>query len=229
MKAKDHCQDVYIYLIGANQFQQELLVTSLKKIHGCRCTFITASSTSEAPEDIRNKLNRKKLIYLDCYDLSCDEITSLLSSVHQKTLPENLLALFNLSDDTGVERLALNYDVRGFFYSHDSAIDFCQGTRAILRGEVRLSRKMMSDVILSGTLTDPLLLSQKQPNSINLSPREKDVLSVLATGASNSAIGEALCISPHTVRTHLYRAYKKINVSNRFQAILWAAKNLLDT
>ena len=59
-----------------------------------------------------------------------------------------------------------------------------------------------------------------------LTRRESEILAHLAVGATNQEISDKLCISPHTVKTHLYNIYKKINVPNRLQAALWAAKNL---
>jgi LuxR family transcriptional regulator of csgAB operon len=59
-----------------------------------------------------------------------------------------------------------------------------------------------------------------------LTPREMEILGVLASGAKNEEIADKLFISPHTVKTHLYAIYRKINVSNRLQAVLWASKNL---
>ena len=59
-----------------------------------------------------------------------------------------------------------------------------------------------------------------------LSTREREVLQMIADGASNDAIAVNLCVSIHTVRSHVYRIFKKIEVSNRQQASLWAAQHL---
>ena len=63
-------------------------------------------------------------------------------------------------------------------------------------------------------------------NEAILTRREMEILDVLASGAKNEEIANKLFISPHTVRTHLYTIYRKIQVSNRLQAVLWASKNL---
>ena len=62
--------------------------------------------------------------------------------------------------------------------------------------------------------------------SIPLSLREKQVLNLLVSGYSNDMISEELCISFHTVKTHIYKIYKKISVCNRVQAVRWANNNL---
>jgi len=59
-----------------------------------------------------------------------------------------------------------------------------------------------------------------------LTPRQIEIIAMIAVGATNDEIADKLCISPHTVKTHLYRIFKKINVPNRIQAALWAAKHL---
>jgi len=63
-------------------------------------------------------------------------------------------------------------------------------------------------------------------DTTGLTPREMEILAMVAAGAKNEAIADKLCISPHTVKTHVYNIFKKIDVPNRLQAALWAAKNL---
>ena len=59
-----------------------------------------------------------------------------------------------------------------------------------------------------------------------MTEREQQVLSVIAKGATNQEISAHLKISQHTVKTHIYNIYQKINVPNRLQAALWASQNL---
>ena len=59
-----------------------------------------------------------------------------------------------------------------------------------------------------------------------LTPREKEILTLVTLGYSNKAISDDLRISPNTIKRHVCNIYKKINTNNRFQAALWAVKYL---
>lgn len=62
-----------------------------------------------------------------------------------------------------------------------------------------------------------------QSNSVNsLTSREKDVLLLVTQGESNKSIAEKLVLSEVTVKSHLNRIFKKLNVTNRTQAVLLA-------
>jgi len=60
-----------------------------------------------------------------------------------------------------------------------------------------------------------------------LTSREKDVLSLVAKGASNQEIAEKLYVREVTVKTHLNNIYKKLNVTNRTQAVLLAMQLMI--
>jgi two-component system nitrate/nitrite response regulator NarL len=68
-------------------------------------------------------------------------------------------------------------------------------------------------------------------NGVNLSPREKEILSYLVAGDSNKAIARCLGITEATVKVHLKSVQRKIRVENRTQAAIWALAHLpeLDT
>ena len=55
--------------------------------------------------------------------------------------------------------------------------------------------------------------------SLGLSPRECEILALLASGQSNKEMARTLAISPNTVKTHLARVYEKLEVARRVQAI----------
>lgn len=54
---------------------------------------------------------------------------------------------------------------------------------------------------------------------IGLSAREREVLDLIATGATNAEIGRRLFLSPHTVKDHTSALYRKLGVRNRAEAV----------
>lgn len=69
----------------------------------------------------------------------------------------------------------------------------------------------------------------KDVNIDALTPKEKEVLSLVAKGASNQEIADKLCVQDVTIKTHLNSIFKKLKVSNRTQAVLLAMEiNLLN-
>jgi DNA-binding NarL/FixJ family response regulator len=58
----------------------------------------------------------------------------------------------------------------------------------------------------------------------DLTDREREVLRHLALGESNKAIGEVLCVSEETVKTHVGHILGKLGVENRAQAVVQALK-----
>jgi DNA-binding CsgD family transcriptional regulator len=55
--------------------------------------------------------------------------------------------------------------------------------------------------------------------ALGISPRECEVLELLAAGASNKAIARRLAISPNTVKTHAARLFEKLEAQSRTQAV----------
>ena len=58
--------------------------------------------------------------------------------------------------------------------------------------------------------------------TLGISPREREVLELLAAGLSNKEIADKLHVSPHTVKTHVARLFEKLDARRRTEAILKA-------
>ena len=71
------------------------------------------------------------------------------------------------------------------------------------------------------------LLPQRTPAAptTNLTPREREVLSLVAVGLPNKTIARRLGISEKTVKTHLTRIFATLGVYDRTSAALWAQRN----
>ncbi|MCX8044515.1 MAG: response regulator transcription factor [Desulfobacterota bacterium] len=190
------------------------LITSRTNAHS-----ICAKTFNEIPEQ---QGNDSRLILWDCACTTLDMFMDTCLNEAKRFAEHDYIALYNVRHGLKIEESCLNHGIRGVFYE-DTGVDiFLKGICAISKGELWFSRESMTRYILEERDNSIISLRARQI----LTGREIEILSLLAIGCRNADIASKLNISPHTIKTHLYNIYKKINVASRLQAILWAAKNL---
>ncbi|MDH3556069.1 MAG: response regulator transcription factor [Syntrophobacteria bacterium] len=209
-----------IYIVGPRRLQNEAIASCLEREIGDQCFVL--GDVKNLPLEGQEDQGRQRLILLDCQGKGQKNVLAELRPYLRQKRPENHVALFNVSRDSGIEKKCVAEGIRGFFYEEDQLENLLKGVRAVFDGDWWLSREVMIKCILEGTDED---ISSKRANEI-LTSRQIEILAQVAVGASNDEIAEKLCVSPHTVKTHLYNVFKKIKVANRLQAALWAAKHL---
>jgi DNA-binding CsgD family transcriptional regulator len=212
--------DKSIYIIGPMKLQNALMAFFLQQATGAMC--LAAEYFSDLEFIDSENIGQQKLVLLDCLGKDLESLLPELEGNGYRLTPKDIVGLFNIRPGLGIEKKILARGIRGFFYEQDPLEKFPKGVRTMFNGEIWFSRKIMTDYILKGCDYD---FSPKGNESI-LTPREIEIVSMIASGAANAHIADKLCISSHTVKTHIYNIFKKINVPNRLQAALWAAKNL---
>lgn len=206
-----------IQIIGPNQLQNALLASLIEKETGIACTY----GDKPDMESMGGKSTPACLLLFDSFGIPTSDV---LTTVLQKIEPirsELFVLVFNYAPNTGNEKAFMEHGIRGVFYSNESTDILIRGVQAIMGGEIWYSRKTMSEHILA-----PSKIRTSSAAVTSLTSREKEILIGIAAGQSNDDIASELFISPHTVKTHIYNIYKKINISNRLQAMLWVAKYL---
>lgn len=199
-----------IVLVGKPDLQTDLLLNLLRNNLTPHCVLVGGDQlpAAVAPDS---------LYILDLALLGHPGASTLLHALG----PSGVLraALINVDDDLNQVQLAALPGVRGLFPCQVSAEQFLRGIQAIIDGEYWLPRHVLCTHLENTRQTRP---ADTPGNRIKLSPKERQLLALLTQGCSNDAIASRLAISPHTVKTHFYNLYRKLQVRNRVQAATWA-------
>ncbi|MEA2109218.1 MAG: response regulator transcription factor [Pseudomonadota bacterium] len=211
---------LFVYVYGPQQLQNELMVELLAS----KTSLVCRVGDSEHHLPPANDHQEPLIVLWDCSGLSHEELLSRMESYTSQDNPHCRLVFFNVAVGLDVQRDALTCGIWGVFHEHCPLEQLVQGVEAIADGQMWISRWAMSSCLQEFRQTS----SSSPGTSLRnlLSSREQEVLQLIADGESNENIAERLFISGHTVKSHLYRIYKKIEVPNRLQAALWAVKNL---
>jgi two-component system response regulator DegU len=108
--------------------------------------------------------------------------------------------------------------IRGFIKISDPPASMLKAIHAVHRGEIWAERRILEKAISKSMLL-PETLQAHVSGLPPLTNREREMLTLVLQGASNKEIADKSSISERTVKTHLYRVYRKLNVKSRTKAI----------
>lgn len=204
-----------IAVISVSTFQAQIIISCLQagiKAHFQSCARSGFGELEGLSAD---------LILIDCSALTNDSIRSHLAQFGSSH-PLPISGLFNLPAGCGIEKTALGLGARGFLYENDEIQTLVSMVSNLLKGECWVPRQILLECALSCAETIWERPTRPLPE---LTRRESEILRLLTEGHSNAAIATRLFISHHTVKTHVYNIFRKIEVPNRTKAAAWYMRN----
>jgi DNA-binding NarL/FixJ family response regulator len=130
----------------------------------------------------------------------------------RKVCPEMGLVVLTMSDDDAHLFAARDAGASAFVLKSAPTDDVIAAVREAQRAPTSFTAANLAAADRRGA----------KHRSVQLTPREAEVLQLLAQGAPTAAVAEALQISQSTVKTHVARVYDKLGAKNRTQALMAA-------
>lgn len=203
-----------VVLVSANNPQSQVFIDYLHRQLDCQVVLVAPNT------EWKGKDTSPTVVLLDADHI--DEATTQHWHVKAAEADDMSLATFNLRDEEHAIEFLSAMNLQGVFYRGDSLEMICKGLKILLDGNLWMSRSLMTRLIQ--------FFRQRQLNSYRpvcgLTHRELEIIAMLGTGNTNIEIANQLFVSEHTVKSHLYNIFRKINVHNRLQAVNWARQNL---
>lgn len=118
---------------------------------------------------------------------------------------------------------ALEAGASGFILKDCDPEDLADAIRRLARGQGLVDQAVTRRVIAEFARRRPAPVPDEA--AARLTPRELDIVRLLADGMSNVEIASALVVEPSTVKSHLGRAMAKLGTRDRLQTVVWAYRS----
>jgi DNA-binding NarL/FixJ family response regulator len=178
----------------------------------------TACDGAEAVELAQSELPHVVLMDLRMPRMVGAEATRAIRSALPDT---HVLVLTTYADDESLFP-ALEAGARGYLTKDASAEEIEQAIRALVAGQTHLDPAIQQRLVAAVLDETPIPAAESRPLPDSLTPREAEVLKLIAAGRSNAEIAEVLFVSRATVKTHVNRIFYKTGARDRAQAVRYA-------
>jgi DNA-binding NarL/FixJ family response regulator len=139
--------------------------------------------------------------------------------------PSFKIIVLTITDSDQVIREALDAGARGFVLKSDAVRDLVSAIEALQRGQMFFTPRV-NDMVLAGFLEKGVVSQRGAPPKFpTLTPREKEVIQLLAEGKSSKEVASVLNLSTKTAETHRSNIMRKLGFHSIRDLVLYAVKN----
>jgi DNA-binding NarL/FixJ family response regulator len=154
------------------------------------------------------------VVLMDLLMPNVDGLTAI-AAIHKAHPDTDIVAVTSFIEEDKVTS-ALEAGASGYLLKDAGAEEVARAIRAARAGEVHL------DPQVARVLAQRMRARKEEPYAEPLTPREIEVLQLVASGAANKEIAAQLSITERTARTHVSNILGKLGLASRTQAALWA-------
>ncbi|MBD2525258.1 response regulator transcription factor [Nostoc sp. FACHB-133] len=140
----------------------------------------------------------------------------------QKRFPKTKILVLTTFDDDEYVSAALKNGAMGYLLKDTPSEELAVAIRAVYKGYTQLGPGIVKKLLTQFSNGTPIHSTPVPSTLTELTPREKEVLRLIATGASNREIAQELYISEGTVKNHVTNILNTLNLRDRTQAAIWA-------
>lgn len=173
-------------------------------------------TVGRARDVVRTMLEARPDVVLMDYEMPDEDGITTTAAVKAAD-PSVHVVLLTSSNDEDVLVRAIDAGISGYVTKSKPSSEVMAAVRAAVAGDVLVSPDMMARLL-------PRLRTRETPAGYDLTPRELEVLELLAAGTSNDALVVRLGISRNTVRNHVQNLLTKLGVHSRLEAVALATR-----
>jgi DNA-binding NarL/FixJ family response regulator len=200
---------------------QSLFREGLRTLLSVQPDFEVIGEAGNGEEALRMAIRLKPhIILMDLRMPVMDGVTA--TQRLRESLPQCKVIVLTTFDDDEYVFDGLRAGAVGYLLKDVSSEKLFEAIRAADRGEYFLLPSITAKVMAEFSRLSRIAPSPVSPLEEPLSPREMEILHLVATGASNREIADTLVIAEGTVKNHLTNILGKLNVRDRMQAVLKA-------
>lgn len=136
--------------------------------------------------------------------------------------PNTKILVLTTFDDTDYVAQALRFGAKGYLLKDTPVEELAKAIRSIHQGYTQFGPGIVEKMIASVQTSQPEPQPEPPPGLKELTAREREVLRMIAAGASNKEIASALFLTEGTVRNHITHILTRLNLRDRTQAAIVA-------